>query len=185
MIYPLDVQSRFERRWLARKNTLRHPNKDLIQQNEQRREREFRRVIMRANWPSSLAGTPTYAPGVLLDRRSSTPDRESAGRSIFSSWHSPSFLVRVEDQQLCAEDLCLTVIGHVVEGEFRSDAMFSGGDQFTGSDQSVQVFGFQTLPLWVVGAKLKMTLLDTPKGWIVVTHENETEIPRQSTDTIH
>lgn len=101
---------------------------------------------------------------------------KARGRSLSSSWHSPSFLVRIEDPELCTEDLCLTVIGHVVEGEFRSDAMFSAGNRFTGSDQSVQVFGFQTVPRWLVGEKMTMTLLETPKGWIVVTHENEKQI---------
>ena len=86
-------------------------------------------------------------------------------------------MVRVEDEELCAEDLCLTVIGHVVEGEFRSDAMFSAGNRFTSSDQLVQVFGFQTVPRWLVGEKMTMTLLETPRGWIVVTHENEKQIP--------
>jgi hypothetical protein len=102
---------------------------------------------------------------------------KARGRSIFSSWHSPSFLVRLEDTTLCAEDLCLTLIGHVVDGEFRSDAMFSGGNRFIRSDQWVQMFGFQTVPQWLVGEKMTATLLETPKGWIVVTHENEKQIP--------
>ena len=100
-----------------------------------------------------------------------------AVRAPFVQFLRDSFLLRVEDKELCTEDLCLTVIGHVVKGQFRSDAMFSAGNRFTSSDQLVQVFGFQTVPRWVVGEKMTMTLLETPKGWIVVTHENEKQLP--------
>ena len=116
----------------------------------------------------------------LRDLRVGDPQlliEKARGRSISSSWRAPSFLLRVEDKELCTEDLCLTVIGHVVKGQFRSDAMFSAGNRFTSSDQLVQVFGFQTVPRWLVGEKMTMTLLETPKGWIVVTHENEKQIP--------
>jgi hypothetical protein len=120
---------------------------------------------VRAPFAQFLRNLGADDPELLIEK--------ARGRSILSVWHSPSFLVRIEDTQLCSEDLCLTVIGHVVEGEFRSDAMFSAGNQFTASDQSVQLFGFQTVPRWLVGDKMTMTLLETPKGWILVTHESE------------
>jgi hypothetical protein len=108
-------------------------------------------------------------PGATIDKTRAFP--------ISSIWHLNSVLLRIEDAKFCREDLCLTLIGRVIESEFRADAMFNAGKGFTGGDQFVQLFGFQTLPRWLVGDKMTSTLLETPKGRIVVTVENQKTSP--------
>jgi hypothetical protein len=82
-------------------------------------------------------------------------------------WRPDSILFRIEDPSVCSEDMCFTVIGRIVDNMFLADAMLSAGKRFTGGDNFSPLFGFQVLPLWLVGDKVTITLLETPKGWII------------------
>jgi hypothetical protein len=55
--------------------------------------------------------------------------------------------------------------------------MFVAGKRFTRGDQFLPLFGFQTLPAWLVGNKVTVTLLETPKGWIVAPGPNPVGAP--------
>jgi hypothetical protein len=81
--------------------------------------------------------------------------------------HRPhSIVFRIEDAT-CVEDRCLTIIGRIIDGKFISDVMFLAGKHVSRGDAMVPLFGFQTVPLWFEGSKSSVTLLETPKGWIV------------------
>jgi hypothetical protein len=84
--------------------------------------------------------------------------------------HFPdSILFRIEDQETCAGDSCLTVIGRIVGDRFHADAMFVAGNRYTQGDHAVTVLGLQTFPLYLIGNALTVTLLETPSGWLVVS----------------
>jgi hypothetical protein len=91
---------------------------------------------------------------------------------IGGRWYPDSILFRIEDSTTCFNDMCFTVIGRIVDNKFHADAMFSAGKWFTRGDVFVPLFGYQTLPAWLVGEKITVTLLETPKGWIVAPQSN-------------
>jgi hypothetical protein len=87
-------------------------------------------------------------------------------------WHPDSILFRVEDPTLCSEDMCFTVVGRIANNKSLADAMFAAGKRFTRGDHYIPLFGFQTIHAWLVGDKVTVTLLETPKGWIVAVGPN-------------
>ena len=88
---------------------------------------------------------------------------------IGGAWYPDSILFRIEDPSVCADDVCFTVIGRVIDNKFHVDTMFAAGKRFTRSDHFVPLFGFQTLPAWLVSDRITVTLLETPRGWIVTS----------------
>lgn len=92
-------------------------------------------------------------------------------------WRPDSVLFRIQDPTVCSLDLCFTVIGRVIDNKFIADTMFAAGKGFTRSDHSTPLFGFQTMPAWIVGERVTVTLLETPNGWIVVMANDQTGNP--------
>jgi hypothetical protein len=95
---------------------------------------------------------------------------------IGSFWHPDSILFRIEDSAVCSGDSCLTVIGRIIDNKLHSDAMFTAGKRFTGSDFAMSVFGSQSFPKMLVGDRMIVTLFETASGWLVAS------APRQQGD---
>jgi len=76
-------------------------------------------------------------------------DKASAFQ-IGGVWHVDSIGFRIEASTTCHEDLCFTVIGHIIDNNFLADAMFAAGKRLMGSDQFLPLFGFQTLKILFV-----------------------------------
>jgi hypothetical protein len=98
---------------------------------------------------------------------------------IGGMWHEDWILFRIEDTKTCHEDMCLTIIGRIVDGKLTANAMFTAGKYFTRYDAAVPMFGFQVLPAFLAGSKISMTLFETPTGWMVaptVTHKGAADI---------
>jgi len=83
-------------------------------------------------------------------------------------------LMRLEHKGLCQEDICLTMIGTITNGNFEPQAMFAAGRWTTRGDVLGNILGIRTSPpLWFGGSNRMddnrlVTLIETAKGWIVV-----------------
>lgn len=99
--------------------------------------------------------------------------RKTNAFQIGGIWHPDSILFRIEDPTVCSKDLCFTVVGRIIDNKLITDAMFAAGKRFTRSDHSLPLFGFQTMPAWLIGDRVTVTLLETPNGWIVVMANDE------------
>jgi hypothetical protein len=83
--------------------------------------------------------------------------------------HRPeSVLFRIEDKTACAEDVCLTIIGHPSGDRFVVDAMFAAGGRGAWGDHTVEFLGLQALPHFFESRNGTTTVLfETSAGWIV------------------
>jgi hypothetical protein len=83
--------------------------------------------------------------------------------------HRPdSVLFRIEDKGACAEDVCLTIIGHPSGDRFVADAMFAAGGRGTWGDHMVEFLGLQAVPHFFESRNGTTTVLfETSAGWIV------------------
>jgi hypothetical protein len=83
--------------------------------------------------------------------------------------HRPdSVLFRIEDKGACAEDVCLTIIGHPSGDRFVADAMFAAGGRGAWGDHTVELLGLQALPHFFESRNGTTTVLfETSAGWIV------------------
>jgi hypothetical protein len=81
-----------------------------------------------------------------------------------------SILLRIEDAPFCWDDLCFTAIGRVVDNRFAADATLFAGKGYTVGDAYISPRGmtFQTLPRWLIGNTVTVSLIETPQGWIVI-----------------
>jgi len=94
-------------------------------------------------------------------------------------WQKDWILFRIEDLKTCHEDMCLTIIGRIMNDKFIANAMFLAGKHFTRGDVFVPMFGFQALPALLISSKISVTLLEAPTGWMVfpaVTQKGVTDI---------
>jgi hypothetical protein len=87
--------------------------------------------------------------------------------------HRPgSALFRVEEKSSCQENMCLTIIGHLVGERFVADALFTaGGKAGWIADHPVQGFGLQAVPYLFEG-KINVGVFETAAGWIVIPQMN-------------
>jgi hypothetical protein len=89
--------------------------------------------------------------------------------TIGGAYRPDSVLFRIEDKGACAEDVCLTIIGHPSGDRFVADAMFAAGGRGTWGDYMVPFLGLQTVPLFFESRNGTTTVLfETSAGWIVV-----------------
>lgn len=107
-------------------------------------------------------------PGSLLAKTSAV--------QIGGIWQKDWILFRIEDRETCHEDMCLTIIGRIVNDKFATDAIFLAGKHFTRGDVYVPMFGFQAKPALLVGSKITVTLLETPTGWMVAPAVTQKEL---------
>jgi hypothetical protein len=77
-------------------------------------------------------------------------------------------------ESVCHQDRCLTILGHLDNQGFQSEAMFVAGKMMTWGDVANDIFGNPGPPAiyFLVGNDLAndpglVTLLKTRKGWIV------------------
>ena len=86
---------------------------------------------------------------------------------------SDAVLVRFEDQDLCAQGSCLTVIGTIRRDGFFPQTMFMGGKWLGRRDTMGQLLGRLIPPPFSLcvserpGERDCLTLYETPKGWII------------------
>src|SRR6266852_4623405 len=83
--------------------------------------------------------------------------------------HRPrSVVFRIEDKGACAEDVCLTIIGHPSGDRFVTDAMFAAGGRGAWGDHTVEFLGLQAVPHFFESRNGTTTVLfETSAGWIV------------------
>jgi hypothetical protein len=85
------------------------------------------------------------------------------------SIHGPnSALFRIEHKSACQEDVCLSVIGHLVGDNFVSGALFMGGGRLGVSDQTFTWLGLEAVPHALLSSKGSVGLVETSEGWIVI-----------------
>jgi hypothetical protein len=82
--------------------------------------------------------------------------------------HADSITFRIEHRAVCDEDVCLTVIGRIESGTFVPQVMFGAGKMTTVGDYGARLLGFGTLPMWFKSNKGVVTVLESPRGWIIV-----------------
>jgi hypothetical protein len=76
---------------------------------------------------------------------------------------------RIEYRDVCAdpEDMCPTIIAHIVSEKFVVDAMFVAGPKITMRDVGVPVFGTISFPYVFWGRRGKVVLVLTHEGWLI------------------
>jgi hypothetical protein len=114
--------------------------------------------------------------GVAKQNQKDALEKTKAFR-LPSVWHENSVVFRLETPATCHEDMCLTVVGRIHDGALLADAMFVAGKRFTISDHLSPSLPYQGLPMWFVGDKVTVTLIETPQGWIVAPNPTDDRCP--------
>ena len=79
-----------------------------------------------------------------------------------------SAVFRIEDGSSCINDLCLTIIGHLVSDKFISDAMFFAGPTILGHDEIFPLLGFQNAVYEFRSEHGNVYLFEMKQGWVVI-----------------
>jgi hypothetical protein len=87
---------------------------------------------------------------------------------ISSIYRPKSAIFRIEDGSTCREDMCLTFIGHLIDGHLVADAQFLAGPKMTRFDSAKRILDAPSFPLLFHGDKEIIDLYENPAGWIVV-----------------
>jgi hypothetical protein len=107
-------------------------------------------------------------------------NREAAldGTKVVLSGGDRGVIFQVQTQQFCPKDAdgCLTVAGRIVSGDFIPNVMFVAGSRMNGSDGVPGVFAADGRFLRFYGKTTIVSLLPTPKGWVVIS-DKQTDPP--------
>ena len=77
-------------------------------------------------------------------------------------------VLRLEEEALCRQDICQTIIGRLEDGRFVVGIMFWAGKEIAFGDTTVPIFGVQSFPVKFISNQNIVHLLETSQGWVVI-----------------